>query len=291
MEEVAPGVLRIRAPNASPMTFTGTNSYVIGGDGPCAVIDPGPDDAAHLDAIAAAIGARGASHILVTHAHRDHSLGAPLLAARLGVPVLAFGGATSGRSAVMDDLAAAGLSGGGEGLDLSFAPDITLTDGDRVEGPGWRLEAVHTPGHLGGHLCFALGDVLFSGDHVMGWASSLVSPPDGDLTDFMTSCRRLAARAWSRLLPGHGEPVVDAAQRLDWLITHRQGRETAILGVLTGAGRAMSVGEITDAVYTDVAPPLLPAAARNVLAHLVDLTTRGRVQARPALSERARFFV
>ena len=288
-ETIAPGVTRILAPNPSPMTFRGTNTYLIGEDD-LAVIDPGPASEAPLSAILSACGPRRRiSHILVTHSHLDHSPLAAQLRAKTGAHVFAFGTADAGRSAIMQDLAARGLAGGGEGIDQAFDCDHRLADGAMLTGPDWQLEAIHTPGHIGNHLCFALGDILFSGDHVMGWASSLVSPPDGDLTDFMLSCHKLQQREWSQFLPGHGAPILDPHDRLDWLITHRRQRETAILDRLREA--PCTAADLTLAIYTDTPAALLPAAERNVLSHLVDLTQRGAVHPINDLSETATFAI
>ena len=287
IDEMAADVRRILAPNPSPMTLFGTNTYLVGTTD-LAVIDPGPDNPRHLEAILAAVGSdQRISHILVTHAHLDHSPLAPALARATGAPVLAYGDAQAGRSKIMQELAKQGLAGGGEGVDASFRPDLLLPDGGMVQGDGWRIEALWTPGHFGNHLCFALGDILFTGDLVMGWASSLVSPPDGDLTDFMASCARLQSRSDRLYLPGHGAPVVDPAQRLDWLITHRLAREAAILAALaTGPATAETLAA---RIYTDTPAPLLPAAARNVFAHLIDLTQKNRVKPQPHLSWTADF--
>ncbi|RKF16915.1 MBL fold metallo-hydrolase [Roseovarius spongiae] len=287
-DRIAPGLRRVLAPNPSPMTWRGTNTYLLGRT-EIAVIDPGPALEAHLAAILAAIEpGRRITHIFVTHAHLDHSPLARPLAARTGAKVHAFGDATAGRSAVMTRLAADGLIAGGEGVDRDFIPDIRLRDKDAVEGPDWRLEALWTPGHFGNHLCFAWGDAIFSGDHVMGWASSLVSPPDGDLTDFMASCRRLATRRPARLLPGHGAPVEDPAARIAWLISHRETREAEIRAHLARA--PATAAEIAAAIYTDTPASLLPAATRNVLAHLVDLTGKGATQADGQLGANATFY-
>ena len=287
VEEVAPLVRRILAPNPSPMTLHGTNTYLVG-QTDLAVIDPGPDNARHLEAILAAVqpGQR-IRHILVTHAHVDHSPLARALSQATGAPVMAFGDARAGRSAIMQDLAAQGLAGGGEGVDAGFVPDITLPDRGHVTGEGWRIDAIWTPGHFGNHLCFGLGDILFSGDLVMGWASSLVSPPDGDLTDFMTSCARLQTRGDRLYLPGHGAPVTAPAARLDWLITHRRAREAAILDAL--AQGPATAETLAARIYTETPAPLLPSAARNVFAHLIDLTQKNRVTPEPHLSWNARF--
>jgi glyoxylase-like metal-dependent hydrolase (beta-lactamase superfamily II) len=270
------------------MTHTGTNTWIVG-EVEVAVIDPGPDDDAHLDAILAALGpGERVRHILVTHAHRDHSPLARRLAARTGAPVCGAGDMAGRRRPVMARLAESGLAGGGEGVDADFGPDIVLEEGDAVSGPGWELTARATPGHTADHLAFAWGEALFSGDHVMGWASSLVSPPDGDLVAFMASCRRLAAAPPRVCYPGHGAPVTDPTARLAWLIAHREGREAQILDALaTGPGRTPRA--LAEAIYTDTPPALLPAATRNVLAHLIALWEAGRVTADPALAEGARF--
>ena len=273
-ETLAPGLRRVLAPNPSQMTFRGTNTYLLG-DGDLAVIDPGPEKAEHLNALLQAIGADRVSAILVTHAHVDHSPLARALSERVDAPVYAFSDAFGGRSAVMQQLAASGLMGGGEGVDAAFMPDIRLADGDTVSGRGWSMRAIHTPGHFGNHLSFAWNDALFCGDLVMGWASSLVSPPDGDLTDFMASCARLRNTEWSVFHSGHGAPIPDPAARLDWLITHRLSREAAVLDALQ-SGPATSA-TLAARIYTDTPPALLPAATRNVLAHLIDLNGKNRV--------------
>ncbi|MBQ2263162.1 MAG: MBL fold metallo-hydrolase [Loktanella sp.] len=274
------------APNPSPMTFLGTNSYILGRDR-LVVIDPGPDDPAHLDALLLLISGRPVDYILVTHSHLDHSALAPALAARTRAPVAAFGDAIAGRSAVMAGLAARGLTDGGEGIDHHFRPDLTLADGDQLQGDWGAITAIHSPGHIGNHLCFGWRDALFCGDHVMGWASSLVSPPDGDLTDFMASCRKLTTLPATVFYPGHGAPVTDPQARLHWLIHHRQAREAQIRAALTTGPATPQT--LTARIYTDVAPHLVPAAQRNVLAHLIDLAQRGEVSAAPAPGETAVF--
>ncbi|MCE8535835.1 MBL fold metallo-hydrolase [Ruegeria pomeroyi] len=285
--ELEPGIRRIVAPNPSPMTYRGTNTYLVG-TRELAVIDPGPLSEAHLEAILAALGpGESISHIIVTHTHLDHSPLARPLAERTGAPVLAFGGPEAGRSAVMRDLAAQGLAGGGEGIDTGFLPDHTVADGARIEGDGWQLEVIHTPGHLGNHIALAWQDVCFTADHVMGWASSLVSPPDGDLTDFMNACRDLRARDWRLFHPGHGAAVTEPGARLDWLISHRLGREDAILAAL--ADGSATAEALARRIYTETPAALLPAATRNVFAHLVDLTGRDHVAPEGKLAVSARF--
>lgn len=284
---LAPGLRRIVAPNPSPMTYRGTNTYVLG-TGALAVIDPGPRLPAHLDAILAAVGTgQHVSHIIVTHSHIDHSPLAADLAANTGAPIVAFGDALAGRSAVMGELAANGLAGGGEGIDVDFQPDQRVRHGDVIDGDGWALEVIHTPGHLGNHIALGWGDACFTADHVMGWASSLVSPPDGDLTDFMASCHRLRARDWRVFHPGHGAPIDDPAGRLDWLMGHRLGRETAILEAL--ASGPATAATLAAQIYTETPTALLPAAERNVFAHLVDLTGKSQVKPQDALAANAVF--
>lgn len=287
-QDLEPGLRRLLAPNPSPMTFRGTNTYLLGTK-EIAVIDPGPDLDDHLDAILASItGDQRISHILVTHAHVDHSPLSRKLAKATGAPVLAFGDVYAGRSPVMADLAAQGLAGGGEGVDAEFAPDQIVREGEIISADGWEVEAIHTPGHFGNHLAFAWGDACFTGDLVMGWASSLVSPPDGDLTDFMTSCRRLNQRKWRVFHAGHGAPIEAPNDRLDWLIAHREGREHEILETLGKTGTARAY-DLACQIYTETPTALMGAATRNVFAHLVDLTGRGVVKPQQTLESEAIF--
>jgi hydroxyacylglutathione hydrolase len=292
-EQVAPGVRRVTCRNPSAMTFTGTRSYLVG-HGNLALIDPGPADAAHLAAIAAALepGER-IGDIFVTHSHADHSPGARMMAEATGAPVHAFGPHGAGLSETMRRLKADGNAlGGGEGGDRDFQPDRLLAEGETVARPagGWALTALHTPGHLSNHICLALegAGVLFTGDTVMGWATTLVSPPEGDMAAFMTTLRRLAERPQDRLyLPGHGHPVTDPQGMLAFQIAHRQQRIDQILAALA-AGPA-DAAALASAIYTDVDPRLLPAARRNVLATLIGLMDEGRVVTRGGLSAEAVF--
>lgn len=281
------GVRAVLAPNPSPMTHWGTNTYLLG-TRRLAVIDPGPDDPAHLAALLAALTpGQSISHIFVTHAHLDHSPLAAPLSETTGAPVLAYGDAGAGRSAVMTRLAEAGSVGGGEGVDAGFAPDLVLCDGETVIGDGWQITAHWTPGHFGNHMSFQSGGDVFSGDLVMGWASTLISPPDGDLTQFRGSCARLARLGATRLLPGHGAPVPDPAARIGWLIAHRDAREVAILEALVdGPADAHTLAE---RIYTDTPAALMPAAARNTLAHLIDLKQKSLVTSHDLLSPHSRF--
>ena len=274
-----PGLVRVIAPNPSPMTHWGTNTYVLGSQTLC-IIDPGPDDPGHLAALLAHIGDRQVSHIVVTHSHLDHSGLSGRLSRATLAPVLGFGDSQAGRSAAMAALAQTNSSSGGEGVDQNFVPDQALPDGAMIHGPDWRLHVIHTPGHMGNHICLRWGDTVFSGDHVMGWASSMVSPPDGDLTDFLASCRRLAAVGAARFYPGHGAPVPDATARINWLLDHRAAREAQILAALTAG--PLTIAALTTAIYADIPIGLHPAAARNLFAHLIDLAGRNLVKAAPA---------
>lgn len=283
--DVAPGVRRVLARNPSPMTFTGTATYLVG-EGPVAVIDPGPDDPAHRAAVLGALGGATVSAILLTHAHRDHSAGAAALQAATGAPSLAFGPHGAGRDPRFEGLT--GL-GGGEGADLAFQPDRRLAHGETVDAGSQLLTALHTPGHVSNHLCFALegAGVLFTGDHVMTWASSLVSPPDGDMAAYMASLRMLHRRDDATILPGHGHPSRDPQRLIGWLIAHRQMREAQILAALRDG--PATADELAARLYADVDPRLLPAAARNVLAHLLALADAGRARCEGPPSADARF--
>lgn len=278
-EEGESGLRCLLAPNPSPMTADGTNTYLIGHDD-LALIDPGPLHAAHLDAIVAAVAGRPVRAILVTHAHVDHSEAAPALAARLGhPPVLAFGAFDAGRSETMAELE---TPAGGEGVDRAFRPDAMLADGDAVAGSGWTLRAHHTPGHMANHLSFEWPQAraVFTGDTVMGWASTMISPPDGDLGQFMTSLKRLEAIDADVFHPGHGGPVCDPAARCRVLRAHRLARNAAIHSALP---TAPTVPALVAAIYADTPAQLHAAAARNVFAHLIHLAAAGRVRASPAI--------
>ncbi|MEP3392840.1 MAG: MBL fold metallo-hydrolase [Litoreibacter sp.] len=286
---LAPGLRCILAPNASPMTYTGTNTYLLG-TRDIAVIDPGPPDESHMEAIITALEAhQRISHIFVTHSHVDHSPLAMVLAQVTGAKIHGFGPSTSGRAPIMSSFADLG---GGEGIDETFMPDVTLAHGDRVDGTDWSLSALHTPGHMGNHLCFHWhqGDALFSGDLVMGWATSMVSPPDGHLTDFMASLEMLSLRKGdATFYSGHGLPIDAPLVRVQELLAHRRMRESQILKALTNS--PLTAKELTARIYTDVAPALLPAAQRNVIAHLIDLAGRNRVKSEEMLSATSRFSV
>jgi len=265
-DRAEPLVARVLAPNASAYTYTGTQTYLVG-DTDLAVIDPGPDDPAHIAALLAAIGGRPVVAILVTHHHRDHSPGTRPLAAATGAPIV--GAAPFGP---MDDGARADAA-----FDRDYAPDRVLAEGDTVAGAGWTLAAIATPGHTSNHLAFALAEsgALFSGDHVMGWATSIVSPPDGDMAAYMTSLEKLLGRDDRIYYPGHGDPVANPRRLVRGMLGHRKSREGQIVRLLReGVG---TIPAMVARMYAGLDARLLPAAERSVLAHLIDLRTRGLV--------------
>ena len=244
-----------------------------------AVIDPGPDDGAHLEALLAAVEGETVSHVLVTHTHRDHAPLARPFAEAVGALVLAA------RPPARETHASGGLD---EAEDQTFRPDVILNAGDRIAGPDWTLETLATPGHASNHLAFALieENALFSGDHVMGWATSVVAPPDGDMGAYMASLERVAARGFETLWPTHGAPVTDVAPFLTAYKAHRLEREAQILARLEAGDR--TIGEMVPGLYAAVDQRLWPAASLSVLAHLIDLVRRGivRSEADPALDGR-----
>ena len=286
-ETLAPALRRIVAPNPSPMTYRGTNTYLLGRL-EIAVIDPGPESADHLSAILAACPApQRITQIFVTHSHVDHSPLAAALAGATGAKIYAFGPSEAGRSEAMRACLAAGMKGGGEGIDIDFSPDILMRDGSRHPAGDEEITAWHTPGHMGNHMCFAWQDAVFCGDLVMGWASSLVSPPDGDLSDFMTSCEKLRALQPKIMHSGHGAPIEAPIERIEWLIAHRKTREAQILQQLAHA--PATARAIAEFIYADTPPALISAATRNVFAHLIDLEGKGAITRRSEPTENAIF--
>lgn len=266
-EQIEPLVRRVLAPNPSPFTYTGTQTYIVGlGDG-CAVIDPGPDEPAHLAALEAAIGGEHVCAIMCTHTHRDHSPASRPLARRTGAPIV-------GCAPLAFDTAGPRAD---EGFDPDYAPDRVLADGEAMSGPGWTLTALATPGHVSNHLCFALEEsgALFSGDHVMGWSTSVVVPPDGDMGDYMASLQLLHERDDRVLYPAHGPAVTKPRQLVRSMIGHRRQRENQILRLLGEARQ--QVGELVAQMYKGLDPKLTKAAALSVTAHLIDLERRGLV--------------
>ncbi|MGJ3263955.1 MAG: MBL fold metallo-hydrolase [Salinarimonas sp.] len=271
---VSPLVRRIVAGNAGPVTFTGTCTYVVG-TGEVAVIDPGPDDPAHREALLAATAGERITHILVTHTHRDHSPGAAPLRAVTGATIAGCAPHRDSR-----DLAAGEANRMEAAGDRAYAPDHLLADGARVHGPGWTLEAVETPGHTANHVAFALPQekALFSGDHVMAWSTTFIGPPDGAMGPYMASLSKLLARDETIYWPGHGGPVTEPGRFVRAIIAHRRQREEAILARLRAGDE--TVPAIVGTVYRGLAPALKPAAALNVLAHLEDLAVRGLASSR-----------
>ncbi|WP_213980358.1 MBL fold metallo-hydrolase [Sphingomonas sp. dw_22] len=262
---VDPLVTRVLAPNPSPFTYTGTQTYLVGTTD-LAVIDPGPDDPDHIAALLAAIAGRPVTAILCTHTHRDHSPAAPAIQAATGAPIVGCAPLSLDDAGPRADAA----------FDTGYAPDRVLGDGETVSGEGWTLEAVATPGHTSNHLCFALPEsgVLFTGDHVMGWSTTVVAPPDGDMAAYMASLDRLMARKDDRIyFPAHGEPIERPHRFVRGLIGHRKQREGQILRLLKQD--IGSVPAMVERMYVGLDPRLTGAAGRSVLAHLIDLGARG----------------
>jgi glyoxylase-like metal-dependent hydrolase (beta-lactamase superfamily II) len=283
-KEVAPSVRAMVCNNPGPFTFKGTVSYIVG-RGKVAIVDPGPDDPAHAAALLDAVRGEAVTHIFVTHTHRDHSPGAALIKAATGAPTYAEGPhRTSARPTEADGprLDASG--------DTGFRPDHVLRDRDVVAGEGWAMEAVTTPGHTANHMAFALQgtDVLFCGDHVMPWSTSIVAPPDGNMRDYMESLHKLEKRPETTYLSGHGTTIRDAPRFVRHYIRHRQAREASILHRL-GKGDA-DIPTIVRAIYIGIDPRLVGAAGLSVLAHMEDLVVRGIVatEGEPSLETRYR---
>ena len=265
---LTPLIRRVLAPNPGPFTFKGTGVYIVG-KADVAVIDPGPDIPAHVEALKAALAGKRVRHILVTHTHSDHSPAAKALKEWSGAKTYAFGPHGSGKAEEGVKVE--------EGGDMDFVPDVFVRDGQTIAGNGYTFECVFTPGHTSNHMCFALREekALFTGDHVMGWSTTVVAPPDGDMAAYMASLRKLLARGDSILWPTHGGPVRDPKPFLEAYIAHRLEREAQILASLAnGIG---TIPEIVARLYADVDKRLHPAAARSVLAHLLQLTEEGRV--------------
>lgn len=300
VDQVTPLVRRVVAENPGRFTFKGTATFVVG-HGDVAVIDPGPNLPAHIDALEAALDGERVTHVLVTHTHTDHSPGVAPLVARTRATTYGFGphpvadiearrAAAAKRAEeeaerrdgdpAAEEAAAAQAEEGppkDEGFDAAFVPDVVTGDGDVIEGDGWTIEALHTPGHISNHLCFALAEerLLFSGDHVMGWSTSVIPAPDGSLRDYMVNLRRLLDRDDAAYWPTHGPPITSPHDYVRALIAHRDERTDQVLSRLAAGDRTAM--DIVRAVYTHVDPALHPAAAGSVLAHLVALLDDGRV--------------
>lgn len=264
LETVSPLVRRIVARNPGSFTGPGTGTYVVG-RGRVAVIDPGPSMASHTGALLRSLRGETVDSILITHSHVDHWPGMAEIQRATGARTYGFGSKQ-------------GKSGGGpESSYYGVIADHAIEEGDTLDGPGWRLTALHTPGHASDHLCFALAEekILFSGDHVMGWSTSVIMPPDGDMADYMRSLERLLDRDDVTFLPTHGPPVTDPKPYVRSFLEHRRERRAAILQQLTK--KPSTISEIVEAVYVDVSPSLHGAAAQSVLAHLIELQKAGEV--------------
>jgi glyoxylase-like metal-dependent hydrolase (beta-lactamase superfamily II) len=270
VQDVVPGVRRVLCANPGPFTFTGTVSYIIG-RGNVAIVDPGPDDEAHAAALLNAVRGETVTHIFVTHTHRDHSPNTPRLKAATGATVYAEGRHRASRPAFDGEPS---MESGG---DTAFVPDVALKDGEFVEASGFAVEAVATPGHAANHMGFALRgrDLMFIGDHVMGWSTSVVAPPDGSMADYMASLEKLTHRSETLYLPGHGPEINDAPRFVRGCIAHRKAREASILHRLA-KGEA-DIPTLVRAIYIGLDPRLVRAAGSSVLAHLEDLCAQGVV--------------
>jgi glyoxylase-like metal-dependent hydrolase (beta-lactamase superfamily II) len=274
-DRVSPLIRRVIANNPGPFTFTGTGTYIIGRDEPgagVAVIDPGPLDEAHLAALLEAVRGQTVSHILITHTHRDHAPLAHPFAEAVGAPILA----------ARPPLKTIHVSGSlDEDEDEAFQPDVMLEGGEQLAGDGWTIEALFTPGHASNHMAFALEDenALFCGDHVMGWSTTVVAPPDGDMTDYMASLDQVIAREFATLWPTHGAPITEPAPFLQAYRAHRLDREAQVLAQVQ-AGHAR-ITDMVPVLYAAVDPRLWPAASLSVWAHLIALEKAGRVRAAP----------
>lgn len=274
MDEQQPGVpqvleplvTRVLANNPSPFTHTGTQTHLVG-TSDLAVIDPGPDDPTHIAALIRAIDGRPVTAIVITHTHRDHSPGAAPLKAATGAPIVGCA------RLVLDDLGPRADAS----FDADYAPDRVLAEGESVSGEGWTLTALATPGHTSNHLAFALPETkaLFSGDHVMGWSTTIVSPPDGDMAAYMDSLAKLQDREDRIYYPAHGDPVERPQRLVRGLIGHRRQREAQIMRLLDAAPQ--NIPGMVARIYVGIDPRLFPAAERSVLAHLYDMRTRGLV--------------
>jgi len=269
VEEVCPGLRRLLCNNPGPFTFKGTVSYIVGRDR-VAIIDPGPLDEAHIEALLDAVRNETVTHIFVTHTHRDHSPAAAAIKAATGAPTYGEGPHRAARELHLDE--APRLDAGG---DRDFHPDFKLVDGDVVTGDGWSFEAIATPGHTANHMAFALkgSEIIFSGDHVMAWSTPVVAPPDGAMGDYMASLEKLVHRPETIYFPGHGGAVRDAPRFVESYIRHRRGREQAILRRL--ADGSSDISTLVQGIYVGLDPRLTRAAGLSVFAHLEDLVARG----------------
>ena len=273
--ELQDGLMRLIAPNPSPMTSTGTNTYILGRK-ELLIIDPGPNSEAHLRNIMEVIpNNTKVTHILITHSHLDHSGLAPKLSKILNAPTLAFGTALDGLSNDMKSICKMGLTLETFGIDTEFVPDHFLEDKEKISSLEWEVVAHHTPGHLSNHICYQYLDKLFTGDHIMEWSTSVISPPEGDVSQFINSCEKIYNLHCEKFYPGHGIPVEKPSERIVELIEHRKKREIEILNFLKN--RDATISQITRNIYLNIDQNLLGVASRNVKAHLVDLIIKKQV--------------
>ncbi|WP_292225759.1 MBL fold metallo-hydrolase [Brevundimonas sp.] len=282
-DQVSPLIQRVIADNPGPFTFTGTGTYIVGRpdtDSTVAVIDPGPLDNAHLAALLTAVEGRSVSHVLVTHTHRDHAPLALPFAAATGATILAA------RPPARDTYASGALD---EDDDADFAPDVILSGGEIIPGDGWTIEALFTPGHASNHMAFALHEenALFSGDHVMGWSTTVVAPPDGNMRDYLNSLDAVIAREFTTLWPTHGPPITEVRPFLEAYRAHRLDREAQVLARLRAGDR--TIADMVPTLYAAVDQRLWPAASLSVLAHLIKLVEDGAVAASTTPSLSAEF--
>ena len=280
MQPVAPLIRRIVARNPSPFTFHGTGTYVIG-EGNVAIVDPGPDVSEHVDALLDALDGETVTHLLVTHTHRDHSPACRAVQAATGAPTYGFGPHGSGR---ID----AGVQVE-EGADMEFAPDVRVAHGDVVRGDGWSVECVHTPGHTSNHVCYQLREhrALFCGDHVMGWSTTIISPPDGDVASYLSSLELLLGRDDACYWPTHGPRIPDPKPLVEALIEHRLERAAEVRACL--AAGVERIADMVPIMYSELPRNMYPAAARSVFSTLIYLVERGEVSCEGPLDASARF--
>lgn len=273
-------IRRVIAKNPSAFTFHGTGTYIIG-HGEVAVIDPGPLDEDHIAALMKALKGEMVTHILITHTHRDHSPAAAPLKKLTGARTYGFGPHGGGKVGT-------GLEEGG---DMEFVPDVLLEDGDVIVGNSWTVDVIHTPGHLSNHVCFGLreGKVLFTGDHVMGWSTTVVSPPDGDMSSYMNSLKKLLEFDYDAYWPTHGPAITETKPFVEALIAHREERMDQIRSCLkTGP---MQIPEMVKKMYADVPIHLHPAAARSVFAHILHMVNKGEIATEERPSESATYYL
>ncbi len=281
LAQLSPLIQRVIANNPGPFTYTGTGVYIIG-DKNVAVIDPGPDLAEHRAALDTALEGRRVTHVLMTHHHLDHSPLAIPLAKDHGCQVYGYGLQMRPPKDGEVRLEA--------GDDLSFKPDVEIREGDVIHGDGWTIDAIHTPGHTSNHMCYGLREenTLFSGDHIMGWSTSVVSPPDGHMGDYLDSLARIKSRHFDKIWPTHGPCIEKVDEFVQAYIDHRLARETQIMAALKSGLR--DIMDIVERLYTDIDKRLYPAAAHSVLSHLIHMRETGRVTSKDKDGLRAKYF-